>query len=313
MSKCAKAWIVGESAESYAALAAVGHRLAESVEAVCFGEEAADAAKTAGVDSVQAISLGDGCLMEDGIGVLVDLAAQHGPDAVLFATTRRMRLAAACLAASQGTCAVNDATSVEVADDGAVVAQHMVYGGSAQRVERVAGSMAVVLLSEGLLANEPVLEAAGEAPVQTVAAEPSASGLTLKGTSPRQVESVNLAAARAVVSIGRGIEKQEDLAMIDDLARALGAEVGCTRPIAEGLNWLSRERYIGVSGATVKPNVFVAVGLSGQVQHMVGATGATTIIAINKDKNAPIFKYADYGVVADYAAVVPQLTAAFSS
>lgn len=80
-----------------------------------------------------------------------------------------------------------------------------------------------------------------------------------------------------------------------------------TRPIAEGEGWMSRERYIGVSGAMLKPELFIALGVSGQVQHMVGVTGARTIIAINKDKNAPVFRYADYGIVGDLYEVVPQL------
>ena len=150
-------------------------------------------------------------------------------------------------------------------------------------------------------------EGAAEALVTQLPASAEASGITLVERKPRQVESVNLAAARRVVSVGRGLEKQEDLALIEELARALEAEVGCTRPIAEGVNWMARERYIGVSGAMLKPDLFVAVGVSGQVQHMVGATGAKTIVAINKDKNAPVFKQADYGIVGDLYEVVPQL------
>lgn len=313
MTTNAKAWVIGESADSYAHLAAVGRRLAGTVEAVCLANpNLANQVKTAGVDVVWSIEAGDAGLVEDAIATLIATATEQKPDVVLFATTRRMRLVAAQLAAALKTCAINDASAIEAADDGAIVAEQMVYGGTAVRTKRVAGSVAIVLLTDGLLVNEPVADAAGEAPVNAVSGE-AASGIVRTGTSERQVESVNLAAARAVVSVGRGIEKQEDLAMIDDLARVLNAEVGCTRPIAEGVNWLSRERYIGVSGATVKPNLFVAVGLSGQVQHMVGATGSTTIVAINKDKNAPIFKYADYGIVGDYATVVPQITAALGA
>lgn len=286
MSKIAKAWVVGESADSFKSLCAVGARLADSVEAWSIG--------------------GEGGLLEDGIAAFVAAASEQKPDVVLFQTTRRMRLVAAHLAAAQGTCSVNDATSVEVDDAGAVVACNVVYGGSATRTQRIAGSIAIVLLSEGLLVNEPVEGV--EQPAVQVAEGASASGITFKSTSERQVESVNLVAARNVVSVGRGIEKQEDLEMVGEFARSINAEIGCTRPIAEGVNWLSRERYIGVSGVTVKPNIFVAVGVSGQIQHMVGATSSSTIIAVNKDKNAPIFKYADYGIVGDYAEVLPKLT-----
>ncbi len=87
----------------------------------------------------------------------------------------------------------------------------------------------------------------------------------------------------------------------------LGAELACSRPIAEGVKWLPTERYVGVSGATIKPDLYLAVGISGQIQHMVGVSGAKTIVAINKDKNAPIFGQADLGVIGDLYQVVPAL------
>lgn len=286
MNKIAKAWVVGETVEYLRPLCAVGMRLAKSVEAWTIGDE-------------------DG-LLEDGIAAFVAAAHEQVPDIVLFQTTRRMRLVAAHLAAMQGISIVNDCMSIDVDGEGAVVARNVVYGGSAIRTQRIIGSMAIATLTEGLLANEPMGDVEiGE--VRIARSKSAGSGITFKGSSERQVEAVNLAAARNVVSVGRGIEKQEDLTMVNDLARAISAEVGCTRPIAEGANWLSRERYIGVSGVTVKPNIFVAVGVSGQIQHMVGASSSSTIVAINKDKNAPIFKYADYGIVGDYVDVLPKL------
>ena len=96
--------------------------------------------------------------------------------------------------------------------------------------------------------------------------------------------------------------------MIRELAGVLGAEVGCSRPIAEGENWMERERYIGVSGVQLKSDLYLMLGISGQIQHMVGGNGAKVIIAVNKDKNAPIFNYADYGLVGDIYKVVPELT-----
>jgi electron transfer flavoprotein alpha subunit len=101
--------------------------------------------------------------------------------------------------------------------------------------------------------------------------------------------------------------------MIEELAAVMGAEVGCTRPIAEEEKWLPREVYIGVSGVILAPEVYLGIGLSGQVQHTVGINRAKLIFAINKDKNAPIFKQADYGIVADLYKIVPALTVALSS
>lgn len=111
-----------------------------------------------------------------------------------------------------------------------------------------------------------------------------------------------------LVKIGRGLTKQEDLEMVYAFAAKLGAEVGCSRPIAQGENWMAISRYIGVSGVMLKPDIYVALGISGQVQHTVGVRDAKIIIAVNKDKNAPIFKQCDYGIVGDIYKVVPALT-----
>ena len=99
---------------------------------------------------------------------------------------------------------------------------------------------------------------------------------------------------------------------IEAFAKAIGAEIGCSRPIAEGEHWMERERYIGVSGTQLKADIYIALGISGQIQHMVGAADCGVILAVNKDKNAPIFKDADAGIVGDLYKIVPELTRALS-
>ena len=303
-------WVIGEAPESYASLAAVARRLGNRVEALVIGDaDTAAAVAGAGVDAVRFAPVPQDGMVEDCTDAVLGAIKEYAPDAVFVSSSKRMRLLAARIAAAFGTRVINDVTSIEVQDDGSLLAEHMVYGGKAYARETTS-SFAVALLSEGLLMNEPAVEAAGEAPVEEIAVATEPRAVKLVEARPRTVESVNLAAARHVVSVGRGIEREEDLAMVSELARALEAEVGCTRPIAESENWMSRERYIGVSGVMLKPDLFVAVGLSGQIQHMVGANDAKVIVAINKDKNAPVFKQADYGIVADLYDVVPKLTEA---
>ena len=99
----------------------------------------------------------------------------------------------------------------------------------------------------------------------------------------------------------------ENVVVAAGVAKAIGAELACSRPIAEGVGWLPKSRYLGVSGAVIQPDVYLALGISGQVQHMVGVNGATTIVAINKDKSAPIFTHCDLGLVADLSEVLPTL------
>ncbi|AHA65231.1 putative electron transfer flavoprotein subunit ydiR [Shigella dysenteriae 1617] len=128
----------------------------------------------------------------------------------------------------------------------------------------------------------------------------------------KAASSVDLSKAKRVVGVGRGLAAQDDLKMVHELAAVLNAEVGCSRPIAEGENWMERERYIGVSGVLLKSDLYLTLGISGQIQHMVGGNGAKVIVAINKDKNAPIFNYADYGLVGDIYKVVPALISQLS-
>jgi electron transfer flavoprotein alpha subunit len=117
---------------------------------------------------------------------------------------------------------------------------------------------------------------------------------------------VDLGAAEKIVAVGRGIREAENIAMITDLAAALGAEVAASRPICDN-GWLPMERQVGSSGQTVAPKLYLAVGISGAIQHLVGMKGSKTIVAINKDPEAPIFEIADYGIVGDLFQIVPAL------
>ena len=109
---------------------------------------------------------------------------------------------------------------------------------------------------------------------------------------------------------GRGFAEEADLQLMRDVAAKLGGECGCSRPLAEGVDWMPREAYIGVSGMMLAPKMYLGIGISGQMQHMVGVNHAGTMFAVNKDKNAPIFKQCDYGLVGDLKDVLPKLAAA---
>jgi electron transfer flavoprotein alpha subunit len=119
---------------------------------------------------------------------------------------------------------------------------------------------------------------------------------------------VDLSQAPLIVSVGRGIKEQKNIEIVEKLAKALGAEIAASRPICDN-EWLPMERQVGSSGQTVAPKMYLAVGISGAIQHLVGMKGARTIVAINKDKEAPIFEIADYGIVGDLFEIVPALTA----
>jgi electron transfer flavoprotein alpha subunit len=117
---------------------------------------------------------------------------------------------------------------------------------------------------------------------------------------------VDLSQAERIVAVGRGIKSQENIAIAEKLAHAMGAEVAASRPICDA-GWLPMDRQIGSSGQTVAPKLYVALGISGAIQHLVGMKGARTIVAVNKDADAPIFEVADYGIVGDLFEVVPAM------
>jgi len=118
---------------------------------------------------------------------------------------------------------------------------------------------------------------------------------------------VDITEARILVCVGRGLENQQDMQMVQELAEVLGAEIACTRPIAEEMHWLPEETYIGISGKQVKPDLYIGLGVSGQIQHVSGIRDARVICAINRDENAPIFEVSDLGLVGDLYTILPEL------
>ncbi len=137
-----------------------------------------------------------------------------------------------------------------------------------------------------------------------------ANPVKLVSSKPIEKSGVDLGKADVVVAAGRGFAEESELDLARALCEKLGAGLGCSRPLTEGVDWLPTETYVGVSGLMLSPKVYVACGISGQMQHMVGCNRAGTMFAINKDKNAPVFKQCDFGLVGDIKDVLPALTAA---
>ena len=152
---------------------------------------------------------------------------------------------------------------------------------------------------------------ASPAPTRAAAVTIDAAAIRQRPEPPFQEskQAVDLGQAERIVAVGRGIKAQEHLPLAQDLARALGAELAASRPICDA-GWLPMDRQIGSSGQTVAPRLYLALGISGAIQHLVGMKGARTIVAVNKDADAPIFEVADYGIVGDLFEVVPALVAA---
>lgn len=235
-----------------------------------------------------------GAMAEDVVPCYEAAIKREQPALVLSAANKRDALVAGRLAVRLGVPAVNEVSGVALSGEGAEVT-HLVYGGAAIRTERV-GAGAILLLAAGTFAPDEVT-AVGDIVEQPETVE--AGPVKLVGTEERQEERVDLGSAKCVICVGRGISSEENVRKAMDIAHKLGGEVACTRPIAEGEGWLARSRYLGVSGATVKPQVYIGLGVSGQVQHTVGMNESAYVVAINKDKNAPLMKHCDLGIVMD--------------
>ncbi|MEW6874124.1 electron transfer flavoprotein subunit alpha/FixB family protein [Trueperella pyogenes] len=213
---------------------------------------------------------------------------------VLIPATPTGRVLAGAIATAKGLPVVTGAKGV--VDDAVLAAR---FGGI---VEEVIAGPAVVLVSGG-----SPLEGA---PVAGTPLTLEQADLRVSAHESAQTKSVNLGGAKKIVAVGRGFKSQEDLKLAFDLAEKIGAEVACSRPIAEGNNWLGRDRYVGVSGQHVTPDLYLAAGISGQIQHTAGMNEAKAVVVVNSDKNAPYFEQADYGIVGDLYAVLPALTEA---
>jgi electron transfer flavoprotein alpha subunit len=236
---------------------------------------------------------------------LEQLIKAQQPMVILFPHTYQVRDYAPKLATRFGKSLISDVVEVK-AEGGKIACVRQLFQGKLNSDVRPAGEPAFVSVQAGAFR---AAEASAEtAPVETFTPQLEASQIRTKPEEPfREAQrSVDLGAAEFIVSVGRGIKEKENLPVVEELASVLGAELAASRPICDN-GWLPMERQVGSSGQTVAPKVYFAVGISGAIQHLVGMKGSKTVVAINKDENAPIFETADYGVVGDLFEVVPAL------
>jgi electron transfer flavoprotein alpha subunit len=217
---------------------------------------------------------------------------------------------------------VDDPTLKEYTADGWVLALAQLVG--AEKPERVflphtyqtrdfAPALAA-RLGQPLVTDCIAIKGGAGAPVRKASIAIDASKIRQKPEAPfkEAKQAVDLSQAERIVAVGRGIKSQENIKLAENLAKAMGAELAASRPICDS-GWLPMDRQIGSSGQTVAPKLYVALGISGAIQHLVGMKGARTIVAINKDPEAPIFEIADYGIAGDLFEVVPAIIAALNS
>lgn len=298
---------------SFEALAA-GQKIAEGLgvplHSAVLGAAIDGLAKEAAAYRVEKVFAVDDTLLEDytpdAYTAALDhlLKAQH-PRLVVFPHTYQVRDYAPKLATRFGKALISDVVDVK-AEGGSVTFVRQLFQGKLNADVKAASDPQFVSIQAG--AFRALQPAGASNPVERLAVKLDASQIRGKPEAPfREAQrSVDLAAAEVIVSVGRGIKEKDNLPIIEALAEVLGAELAASRPICDN-GWLPMERQVGSSGQTVSPKVYFAIGISGAIQHLVGMKASKTVVAINKDENAPIFETADYGVVGDLFEVVPAL------
>lgn len=242
---------------------------------------------------------------------LSEILKKTDVEALLIGGTRRGKELAAFLAAKLGVGYVPDCSSTKVDAAGRIVMEHVIYGGNL--VTRNVSANKPAILSIPPRFSQKLSSPRGRRGVLTEEQVPlQQSSINVKGMTEKPRVGKKIEEAEIIVSFGRGISKKEDIRIVEELAQTIDAYVGCSRPIATDLKWLPEDQYVGLSGRKVSPRLYIACGISGQVQHLVGMRTAKRIVAINKDASAPIFKFCDYGIVGNLYEVLPALTRAFS-
>jgi electron transfer flavoprotein alpha subunit len=230
------------------------------------------------------------------------------PSHVVFAHTYQARDFVPKLAARLGRALATDCTGVRAEGGSHVFVRPMFQGKVNADVTLAGDAPHLVTFQIGAFRADAAKKGAQPASVRTVAAAVDPAAIRQKPEAPfrEAKQAVDLSQAERIVSVGRGIKGEEHIALVTQLAEALGAELAASRPICDA-GWLPMERQVGSSGQTVAPKLYLALGISGAIQHVVGMKGARTIVAINKDVDAPIFEIADYGIAGDLFEVVPAM------
>jgi electron transfer flavoprotein alpha subunit len=237
---------------------------------------------------------------------LHQLIQDQRPAYVVFPHTYQVRDFAPALATRLGKMLISDVVAI---DDGPVFTRQLMQGRLTGTYRHQGEGPCLISVQAGAFRADTVQAGSAQIVDFTPMIEPAAirtkPGEPFRGSA----QTVDLGSAPMIVAVGRGIKEAGNLPLVQDLASVLGAEVAASRPICDN-GWLPMERQVGSSGQTVAPKLYVAVGISGAIQHLVGMKGSQCIVAINKDPEAPIFEVADYGIVGDLFEVVPALTEA---
>jgi electron transfer flavoprotein alpha subunit len=302
------------SLETITAAQAIAAETGWTVEGAVFGSGIAGIAgevaakKMAKVYAIESDKLAK--YTPDGVvAALKDFITQKAPKLVLMPHTYQVRDFAPKLATALGRTLISDATGFRKDGDKLLFSRQMFQGKFAADVSFACPAPHFVTFQAGAFRGDKAEAGSAAAPVETMNVTVADAAVRNKPDDPfkEAKQAVDLTQAEIIVSVGRGIKEQKNIDLAKALADALGGEIAASRPICDA-GWLPMDRQIGSSGQTVAPKLYLAVGISGAIQHLVGMKGSRSIIAINKDAEAPIFEIADFGVVGNLFDILPALT-----
>lgn len=242
---------------------------------------------------------------------LTGMVQTYKPDVVLIGATRSGLELAARLAERLKTGCCTECSKLDIdIEKKCVVVDRLILGGNITETLTVRSKPQIFTLPKG------VFQPLGKDPSRTgeiVKVQPKLTESPVKvlERKPKQFAGVRITDAEAIISFGRGLKKKEDIPVVEGLAKTINGVVGCSRPIAEDLKWLPVDQYVGLSGQKVAPKLYIACGISGQIQHITGIQNARVVVAVNTDSKAPIFEYSDYGIVGDLYKIVPAIVEAY--
>ena len=256
------------------------------------------AGSLSGADTVYTYDPNDSVAMK--LKAIADIALELQPELILCEPRPSGRLVAGYLAAVLKTCVLPELQTLEITETG-LESTRMVHGGSFIKTESMSYP-AVAVVGHGVLTGEEIVRES-----KVIALEGNVEGLELVDVHISHAAHKDLAVADTVVCIGRGLGSAEHLPMVEELADLMDTELGCTRPVAEEEGWMAKNRYIGISGVMLKSKTYLGLGVSGQMQHMIGTRSCSNIFAINKLDNAGVIDEADYTLVGNVVTAVPAI------
>ena len=266
--------------------------------------------KPPSINEVSLMYVGDNLVQsEDLVTIIQEIVLQHGHSLIAFPVTRKGKETAPRLASALNAGYVEGVTKLERIVDGNILFHRLTFGGVAEETTTVRSPMKVFT---GVIGSKAARNIGTHDHLPSVVEIPPR-----KASFPRKKVSqmiaemrhdeADIGKAERIVAFGRGVRNKNDIGPIAELAAVLDAKLACSRPLVEDLQWFPKEMQVGLSGTSVRPNLYVCIGISGQIQHVVGMRDSKVVVVINSDKAAPIFKYSDYAIIGDWYKIVPPL------